>query len=63
MTLYLQKNTNGTFTVTERNDYKNEIYACDYYALVDGISAHTPIIEIYKMVIEKFGCKKLVLNF
>ena len=63
MTLYLQANYCGTFAIAEKNNYKDEIHPYDYYTLEDNIPSNTPVVEIYKMVVEKYGCKKLIIQF
>lgn len=63
MILYLQKNYNGTFAIAEKNNRKSELFPCDYYTLLDNISKEMTYQELANLVIEKFGCKKLVLNF
>jgi hypothetical protein len=63
MILYLQKNYDGTFAIAEKNNHKSELFPCDYYTLLDNISKEMTYQELANLVIEKFGCKKLVLNF
>lgn len=63
MVLYLQKNYNGTFAIAEKNNRKSELFPCDYYTLLDNISKEMTYQELANLVVEKFGCKKLVLNF
>ena len=63
MVLYLQANYNGTFAIAEKNKYKDEVAPYDYYTLEDNIPSDTPVVEINKLVVEKYGCKKLVIQF
>ena len=63
MILYLQKNYDGTFAIAEKNNRKSEIFDCDYYTLLDNISKEMTYQALVNLVVEKFGCKKLVLNF
>ena len=65
MILYLQKCYEDSFMITE-------LLPCQPGRPVDGrgygilefdIDGHVPIIEIYNFVVEKFGCKKLILDF
>jgi hypothetical protein len=63
MKLYLQKNYNGTFAIAMENPSKNEIFPCDYIVLMDEIRGTMPYKTLVDLVVEKFGCKKLVLDF
>lgn len=63
MTLYLQKNYNGTFAIAEKNNHKSEMFNCDYYILVDNILSNTTYQAIVNLVVREFGCKKLILDF
>ena len=63
MILYLQKNYNGTFAIAEKNNCKSELFPCDYYTLLDNISREMTYQALANLVVEKFGCKKLVLDF
>ena len=63
MVLYLQANYNGTFAIAEKNTWKDEALSCDYFTLEDEIPGNTPIVEIYKKVVEEYNCKKLVIQF
>lgn len=63
MILYLQKNYNGTFAIAEKNNFKGELFSCDYYTLLDNISKEMTYQALANLVVEKFGCKKLVLDF
>ena len=62
MILYLQKNASGTFTISEKNNFKSELFPYDYYTLIDNISGDMTYKEIKKLVKEKFDCKKLVID-
>lgn len=63
MILYLQKNYNGTFAIAEKNNCKSELFDCDYFTLLDNISEEMTYKALVELVVEKFGCKKLVLDF
>ena len=63
MVLYLQKNYNGTFAIAEKNNCKSELFDCDYFTLLDNISKEMNYKALVELVVEKFGCKKLVLDF
>lgn len=63
MVLYLQKNYNGTFAIAEKNNSKGEMFNCDYFTLLDNISASMTYQALASLVVEKFGCKKLILDF
>ena len=63
MILYLQKNYNGTFAIAEKNSCKSELFDCDYFTLLDNINGNMTYQALANLVVEKFGCKKLVLDF
>ncbi len=63
MILYLQKNYNGTFAIAEKNNCKSELFDCDYFTLLDNINGNMTYQALANLVVEKFGCKKLVLDF
>lgn len=68
MILYLQANYNGTFAIAELNKWQNlesdNPFDWDaYFTLEDEIPGNTPIVEIYKKVVEEYNCKKLVIQF
>lgn len=63
MILYLQKNYNGTFAISCKNNYKDEIFNYDYETLIDNISKDTSFIDIYNLVVKNYNCKKLILDF
>ena len=68
MVLYLQANYCGTFAIAELNKWQNlesdnPLDWNAFFTLEDDIPGDTPLVEINKMVVEKYGCKKLVLDF
>jgi hypothetical protein len=63
MILYLQKNYNGTFAIAMKNPSKNDIFPCDYICLMDEIRGTMSYKTLVELVVEKFGCKKLVIDF
>ena len=63
MKLYLQKNSNGTFAVAMKNEFKSELFPCDYYTLLDNISKEMTYQALANLVVKKFGCTKLILDF
>lgn len=63
MILYLQKNYNGTFAIAEKNNFKSELFPCDYFTLLDNINKEMTYQALVNLAVEKFGCKKLVLDF
>ena len=63
MILYLQKNYNGTFAIAKKNNCKSELFSYDYYTLLDNISKEMTYQALANLVVEKFGCKKLILDF
>lgn len=63
MILYLQKNYDGTFAIAEKNNCKSELFDCDYFTLLDNISKEMTYKALVELVVEKFGCKKLILDF
>ena len=63
MTLYLQKNYNGSFAIDELNTNKSDMFDADFYTLIDNIDKNTTYQDIINLVVKQFGCKKLVLDF
>jgi len=63
MILYLQINSNGTFAIAQKNNFKSELFSSDYYVLLDNISKDITYKTLVNLVVEKFSCKKLVLDF
>ena len=63
MVLYLQKNYNGTFAIAMKNTCKSEVFGCDYFTLLDNIDGTMTYQALANLVVEKFGCKKLILDF
>ena len=61
--LYLQKDYNGTFTLAVKNEFKDELFPYDYVAVMSNISKDLTIAQLNVLVVEKFGCKKLVFDF
>ena len=64
-TMYLQKNYNGSYALAVANPYKNDevLGGADYILVMDNINKNTSFETINKMVVEKFGCEKLVIQF
>ena len=58
MVLFLQANYNGTFAIAEWCDSMN----C-YFELEGNISKDTPIATINELVVKKYKCSKLVIDF
>lgn len=63
MILYLQKNYNGSFAIAQKNNCKSALFPCDYYTLLDNINKEMTYQALVNLVVEKFGCKKLILDF
>ena len=65
MKLYLQKCYEDSFMITKLLPSRPGLPIDDrgYDILEFDIDGRTPIIEIYKLAVKKFGCKKLVLDF
>ena len=63
MILYLQKNYDGTFAIAEKNNCKSELFPCDYFTLLDTMNKEMTYKALVELVVEKFGCKKLILDF
>ena len=63
MVLYLQKNYNGTFTIAIENNCKGGMWDSDYLTLIDNLPGDITYQSLANLVIEKFGCKKLVIQF
>ena len=63
MTLYLHKNSNGTFSVDEKMEGTlREMFDCDFVSLLT-FAGHVPMACVYERVQTLFGCRKLVLDF
>ena len=63
MTLYLQKNYNGSFAIAHKlNSATREMFGYDYITLME-FNSDVPIAIVYERVQTLFGCKKLVLDF
>lgn len=60
--LYLQSDYNGTFTIAAKNEFKDELFPYDYVAVMSDISKGMTFAQLNALVVEKFGCKKLVLQ-
>ena len=63
MVLFLQKNYNGTFAIAMPNLCKSEMCDLDYFTLLDNISKEMTYQALVNLVVEKFGCEKLILDF
>ena len=63
MILYLQKNCNGTFAIAEKNDFKGSMWDCDYFTLIDNLPGDITYQSLARLVVEKYGCKKLIIQF
>ena len=63
MTLYLQKNYNGSFAIAELNTNKYNMFVAVFYTRIDNIDKNTTYQDIINLVVEQFNCKKLVLDF
>lgn len=59
MILYLQANSNGTFSLSEKNNYKDDLFDCDYFEL--ETFENITIKELNEKV-KKYNCKKLILD-
>lgn len=59
LTLYLQSNYNGTFSLSEKVD--REFWGCDYneVARFGKFTFYADIVKYAKSI----GCKKLVIDF
>lgn len=63
MVLYLQKDYNGTMSIAAKNTYKSDMNNADYILVMGGINKDMTIQALNQLVIEKFGCKKLIIQF
>ena len=48
MTLYLQKNYNGSFAIAELNTNKSDMFDADFYTLIDNIDKNTTYVDVVK---------------
>ena len=65
MTMYLQKNYNGTFAVSIKNELRDsEMFkGIDYITIMEDIPKSCTFARLNKFLQETFGCTKLVLDF
>lgn len=63
MILYLQKDYDGTMSLAAKNTYKSDMNNADYVLVMGGINKNMTFKELNQLVIEKFGCRKLVIQF
>jgi len=63
MILYLQKDYNGTMSIAAKNIYKSDMNNADYILVMGGINKDMTIQALNQLVVEKFGCQKLVIQF
>lgn len=64
MVLYLQANYCGTFALSEKNNYKDEVMNFDFYTLLDGIDRNTTFVELYELIRSNYpNVKKVVIDF
>jgi len=62
MILYLQFNYNSNMvSLAEKNEHKSEDAPFDYYTLED-LPKDMTIYELNKYVMEKYNCKKLIIQ-
>ena len=60
--LYLQSDYNGTFTIAAKNEFKDELFPYDYVAIMSNIPKDMTFAQLNALVVEKYGCKKLILQ-
>lgn len=53
----------GHLLLLKRIIAKSELFPCDYYTLLDNISKEITYQALANLIVEKFGCKKLILDF
>lgn len=65
MTMYLQKNYNGTFAVSMKNEFRDsEMFkGIDYIVIIDNLPKTMTMKGLYEMLQKDYGCRKLVLDF
>jgi len=64
MTMYLQKNYNGTFAISVKNTIKDIVFRnYDYLVVVDNLPGKMTYKALCELVQKEFGCTKLVLDF
>ena len=60
--IYLQKETNGKVGLAVKVQNKCEEFPYDYYTL-ETLTNEITFQELNKLVIEKYNCKKLIIQF
>ena len=64
MTMYLQKNYNGTFAISVKNTIQDIVFKdYDYLVVIDNLPKDMTYKALCELVQKEFGCTKLVLDF
>lgn len=61
-TIYLQKETKGKIALAVKVQNKTEEFPYDYYTL-EILSNELTIKELNNLVVEKYNCRKLIIQF
>lgn len=61
-TIYLQKETKGKIALAVKVQNKTEEFSYDYYTL-ETLSNELTIKELNNLVVEKYNCRKLIIQF
>lgn len=63
MEMFLQSNFNGTYSVSVKNTTDRKVFTEDYIIILDNVSRNMTFQCLYELLKEKFGCRKLVIDF
>lgn len=63
MEMFLQSNFNGTYSVSVKNITDRKVFTEDYIIILDNLSRNMTFKCLYELLKEKFGCRKLVIDF
>ena len=63
MEMFLQSNFNGTYSVSVKNTTDRKVFTEDYIIILDNVSRNMTFQCLYELLKEKFGCRKLILDF
>ena len=61
-TIYLQKETKGKIALAVKIQNKTEEFPYDYYTL-ETLSNELTMKELNNLVIKKYNCRKLIIQF
>lgn len=63
MEMFLQSNFNGTYSVSIKNFTDRKVFTEDYIIILDNLNRNMTFQSLYELLKEKFGCRKLTIDF